>query len=51
MKNYIYTIKKAHIQSYTMEAVAFFDKLNFDLPNNDECEIDHIEESVSSVTN
>ena len=33
-------------QSYGMEAVAFFDRLNFDDPNNDESEIDYIENSI-----
>ena len=33
-------------QSYSMEAVAFFDRLNFDDPNNDESEIDYIENSI-----
>ena len=44
--------KKAHIedekdsQSYRMEAVAFFDKLNFDDPNNDKSEIGYIKNSI-----
>ena len=33
-----------------MEAVSFFDQLNFDDPNNDEFEIDYIEQSLCSVT-
>ena len=41
----IYRTKK-NSQSYSMEAVAFFDRLNFDDPNNDESEIDYIENSI-----
>ena len=33
-------------QSYSMEAVAFFDRLNFDDPNIDESEIDYIENYI-----
>ena len=33
-------------QSYTMEAVAYFNVLNFDDLNIDEFEIDYIEESI-----
>ena len=37
---------KKNLQSYTMEAVAFFDILNFDDPNIDEFEIDYIEKYI-----
>ena len=43
-KEYIQDEKTS--QSYSMEAVAFFDRLNFDDPNNDESEIDYIENSI-----
>ena len=33
-------------QAYCMEAVAFFDRLNFDDPNIDESEIEYIENSI-----
>ena len=33
-------------QAYSMEAVVFFDRLNFDDPNNDESEIEYIENSI-----
>ena len=33
-------------KSYTMEAVAFFDRLIFDDLNNDKSEIDYIEKSI-----
>ena len=35
----VYIEDEKESQSYRMEAVAFFDKLNFDDPNNDEAEI------------
>ena len=43
-KVYIEDEKDSH--SYRMKAVAFFDKLNFDDPNNDESEIEYIEKSI-----
>ena len=33
-------------QAYSMESVAFFDRLNFDDPNIDESEIEYIENSI-----
>ena len=33
-------------QSYNMEVVVFFDRLNFDGSNNDESGIDYIENSI-----
>ena len=42
----VYIEDEKESQSYRMEAVAFFDKLNFDDPNNDESEIEYIENSI-----
>ena len=42
----VYIEDKKDSQSYRMEAVAFFDKLNFDDPNNDEAEIECIKNSI-----
>ena len=43
-KEYIQDKKTS--QAYSMEAVAFFDRLNFDDPNIDESEIEYIENSI-----
>ena len=43
-KEYIEDEKNS--QAYSMEAVAFFDRLNFDDPNIDESEIEYIENSI-----
>ena len=42
----LYIEDKKTLESYTMEAIASFDQLNFDDPNIDEFEIDYIEDSI-----